>query len=116
MPGIAFDNRPAFTRKVKTFGQLSSQGNTVEDPAGIERTLFVFGERSVVIALWLPATITFILPAFWAVCYWVRYRRQSRRCRNLCATCSYNLTGNTSGICPECGTTAKSKDVPIKIA
>lgn len=23
-----------------------------------------------------------------------------------CRTCGYNLTGNVSGICPECGTTA----------
>jgi len=26
--------------------------------------------------------------------------------RRLCPTCGYNLTGNTSGVCPECGTTA----------
>jgi hypothetical protein len=27
-----------------------------------------------------------------------------RRMRGVCSACSYNLTGNTSGICPECGT------------
>jgi len=25
----------------------------------------------------------------------------------LCWTCGYNLTGNTSGFCPECGTSCK---------
>lgn len=37
----------------------------------------------------------------------VRYRLrklQGRASRGLCPTCTYNLTGNTSGICPECGT------------
>ncbi len=33
-----------------------------------------------------------------------RYRRRRRRKRGLCLTCGYNLTGNTSGVCPECGT------------
>lgn len=30
--------------------------------------------------------------------------RRRRRKHNLCEKCSYNLTGNTTGICPECGT------------
>ena len=30
-------------------------------------------------------------------------RRRDRRERGLCAKCSYDLTGNVSGICPECG-------------
>ena len=29
-------------------------------------------------------------------------RRRRRRKRGLCLTCGYNLTGNTSGMCPEC--------------
>lgn len=35
---------------------------------------------------------------------WLRYCR--RRRRNLCATCGYDLHGNVSGRCPECGTAA----------
>jgi len=35
--------------------------------------------------------------------------RASRRVRaGRCVRCSYNLTGNTSGVCPECGTVIKS--------
>jgi predicted RNA-binding Zn-ribbon protein involved in translation (DUF1610 family) len=36
-----------------------------------------------------------------------RRRRRSRRIRRgppRCAKCGYNLTGNVSGVCPECGT------------
>lgn len=29
-------------------------------------------------------------------------KRSGRRSANCCATCGYNLTGNTSGVCPEC--------------
>ena len=31
------------------------------------------------------------------------YRRHRRRKKGLCLKCGYNLTGNISGICPECG-------------
>ncbi|MCH7813576.1 MAG: hypothetical protein IID40_06100 [Planctomycetes bacterium] len=30
-------------------------------------------------------------------------RRSRRRRKGLCVPCGYNLTGNTSGVCPECG-------------
>jgi predicted amidophosphoribosyltransferase len=29
--------------------------------------------------------------------------RRSRRRRGLCPKCAYNLIGNNSGVCPECG-------------
>ena len=31
------------------------------------------------------------------------YRRYRRRKNGLCLKCGYNLTGNVSGVCPECG-------------
>jgi hypothetical protein len=54
---------------------------------------------------WLPCTL-FVLLAGLRVALWLRgpYRRHYRRRHNLCLTCGYNLTGNTSGRCPECGT------------
>jgi len=30
-------------------------------------------------------------------------RESARRRRGLCVKCGYNLAGNTSGVCPECG-------------
>jgi hypothetical protein len=35
---------------------------------------------------------------------WGRPRKLNARRRFLCDNCSYNLVGNTSGVCPECGT------------
>ena len=34
--------------------------------------------------------------------------RRRRKQRGLCATCGYDLRGNTSGVCPECGTPVAS--------
>ena len=32
------------------------------------------------------------------------FRHRRRRQKGLCPQCLYNLTGNVSGVCPECGT------------
>ena len=37
-----------------------------------------------------------------------RLRQRHRRRHGLCLRCGYNLTGNVSGICPECGTSIQS--------
>jgi hypothetical protein len=42
----------------------------------------------------------------------VAYRR--RAIANQCRNCDYNLTGNVSGVCPECGTPISSKGLPAK--
>ena len=54
---------------------------------------------------WVPCTVFLMLAAI-ALTRWLRgpYRRRYRRRHNLCLICGYNLTGNTSGRCPECGT------------
>jgi len=38
-----------------------------------------------------------------------RVRRRRRRVRGLCIHCGYNLTGNVSGVCPECGQGAEAR-------
>lgn len=56
-----------------------------------------------------------VLTAFFGVPALVRFfpaervyhrirRRISRHRPGICPTCSYDLTGNASGVCPECGT------------
>ena len=55
----------------------------------------------VAIPLWAPAALLLISLAL-AIAR--RTHRQRRRLRTgLCIQCGYNLTGNESGICPECG-------------
>jgi hypothetical protein len=45
------------------------------------------------------AAVTLILPVTWGI------RTARRQPRNgACKACGYNLTGNVSGVCPECGT------------
>jgi hypothetical protein len=63
----------------------------------------------VVVPLWCPILLTAVMPIsryFSRLCNsWVHHNSPF-----LCQRCAYNLTGNTSGVCPECGTA-----VPIKI-
>jgi hypothetical protein len=58
------------------------------------------GLNSVIVSLWLPALASCFLPAWW-LRGWRRSRRGRRR--DHCPTCGYNLAGNTTGVCPECG-------------
>jgi hypothetical protein len=53
---------------------------------------------------WYPLVATAILPACWI--RWFRRRRRSiaRFRKRQCLECGYDLTGNVSGVCPECGT------------
>ncbi len=55
---------------------------------------------------WFVLLLTVPVPYLW----WRALRRKARRrsC-GLCAACGYNLTGNTSGACPECGTAVAEK-------
>ncbi|NLE60662.1 MAG: hypothetical protein GX616_20140 [Planctomycetes bacterium] len=60
-----------------------------------------WSRNEVFIRLWRLLPVTLIYPT---VCLLSsRYRRYSRRKRGCCANCGYDLTGNVSGVCPECG-------------
>ena len=50
------------------------------------------------IPFWFPAVLCLIPPALWLLVHRKRPVRDG-----VCADCGYDLTGNTSGICPECG-------------
>jgi hypothetical protein len=49
---------------------------------------------------WFVVLLTLILPVIWLR---TGIRHRHRRRSGLCPVCSYNLTGNISGVCPECG-------------
>jgi hypothetical protein len=66
------------------------------DPSRLEGTL---GE-------YLLTTLIAFLFAAYPTAALIRgpMRRWKRRRNGLCINCGYNLTGNVSGVCPECGT------------
>ena len=50
------------------------------------------------------ASIFLVLPLIWvSTLTYSRLQRRNRLAHKLCPKCGYNLTGNTSGVCPECG-------------
>jgi len=62
------------------------------------------GYLSVHVSFWVP---TVVLGLLWVgmLSLHQRLNRLRRRTMGLCGGCGYNLTGNESGVCPECGTT-----------
>ena len=50
----------------------------------------------------LVVALIFGVPVM-ALCCWLLLITRPRRRTGLCRSCSYDLTGNVSGACPECG-------------
>jgi len=59
--------------------------------------------RSLGIPTWMPPIAFGAIPliSLWGL---PRRRRRLRQARGQCVTCGYDLTGNLSGVCSECGT------------
>jgi hypothetical protein len=53
---------------------------------------------------WLIALLTAVVPALWLRIAYQRARVRQQMRHGHCLTCGYDLTGNVSGRCPECGT------------
>lgn len=67
--------------------------------------------------VWLgwPPAISLFFPIGFVL---LRARRNARRrALNICVNCTYNLEGNVSGVCPECGTaiSARLPDISVKV-
>jgi len=58
------------------------------------------------IPYWPVALVLAILPLFGLI---GEFRRRRKRRDGCCHVCHYDLTGNTSGVCPECGTGVAGK-------
>jgi hypothetical protein len=54
-----------------------------------------------VVPYWFPTGLFATMPAAITI---LAIRRRARPDTNACSSCGYSLTGNTSGVCPECGT------------
>lgn len=63
------------------------------------------GLRLVFIPLWIPAALLALATAY---LFW---RDRRRTPPGHCWVCGYDLTGNTSGTCPECGTAVELRGV-----
>ena len=59
------------------------------------------GQTTVVLPLWVLAGLFALYPIL--VSMRGPARRWHRRRKGLCIACAYNLKGNVSGVCPECG-------------
>ena len=56
------------------------------------------GWNMIVIPIWLPLACVTLLTIV------LFHHNRARRIEGLCRKCDYDLTGNESGVCPECGT------------
>ena len=71
-----------------------------------------FTGRTLLAPCSLAVTTTALLPTFWLATFlWKRLHAKGTH-TPFCPTCHYNLTANTSGTCPECG----SKITPTSAA
>ncbi len=79
---------------------ISSEFSAEFDPGlHLPRRNAVFtGHQFQILPLWIPSAVALISTTL----LWLRPRR--RPAKGHCPTCSYDLTGNESGKCPECGT------------
>jgi hypothetical protein len=69
---------------------------------------------------WTLTWALLVLPALWLVQRGTRRAARyflmiQRGAAGRCLSCGYNLTGNTSGVCPECGTAAAAENPPTEV-
>jgi hypothetical protein len=60
--------------------------------------------RRITFPYWVPALVLSVPVVAGAIRYGSGRRRARRIDRGRCGSCGYDLTGNTSGVCPECST------------
>ena len=91
---------PADLPKTRTTydGQRQNLMVDYEDPADLPKTKTTYDAAVEALTVEYPPV------AIGIVAYDRRRLRLDRTASGECVTCGYNLTGNTSGVCPECGT------------
>jgi hypothetical protein len=76
---------------------------------GVQYSKFTFPHQSTMRQVWLPFWMIALVLSFVPLVRLVTWLRAFRRIRGgRCRACSYDLTGNTSGTCPECGSPVPS--------
>jgi hypothetical protein len=94
---------PGIYWRISNGGQSSKpQTNTIPTPRGpikaTGRPIYT-PRRDILVAHWAVALLFALLPG----AMFVRWLFPGRARTGTCAKCSYDLTGNVSGVCPECG-------------
>jgi hypothetical protein len=106
---VLYADQKEFDRVAQSFHQSHFYFSRLPAPARpLFRGRFGFGyvANAIWFPDWLPTAIFGVLPAWYCLSAW----RRSRLARpGLCRNCRYDLTGNTSGVCPECGTAVEGK-------
>ena len=108
--GVEFESTPVAT-KLDEQGRPAPIGRVDARPAGL-RTSPMMRLARVGVPTWMAVLATAALPAAAAVrgaARLVARRRQARL--GLCRACGYDLRGNVSGVCPECGAGAPAGGV-----
>lgn len=94
---FSIDWRLSFRLPLQPLPPLTRDSNENMPP-----TYYTLTITQVIFPLWVPALLLLAYPAVAFIRERLRIRR--RRMRGHCQWCGYDLTGNVSGICPECGT------------
>ncbi len=91
--------------KDQTPGVSDSMEYRVGPLAYYGRTREYYRNHTLVVPLWLMTGLLLSYPMYALVRERMVRRRLIRAARKegLCKTCEYDLTGNVSGVCPECG-------------
>jgi len=92
-------------------GPRESEVPQVFSIGGVEgwRGSFIGRWRSTyVVPMWIVVLTTLIIPIFYLRRRWQLRPIVPGHCRG----CGYNLTGNTSGVCPECGRAFERRTMP----
>jgi len=73
---------------------------------------FYYRSWNIAVSFVIPIVI-FVFAAAYPTIAFIRgpVRRWRRRRKGLCLKCGYNLTGNVSGVCPECGHRPQGEDL-----
>ena len=102
-------------REARKAGELTSSPGIMEDSFVRRRFLGIgwgqgefldrLGLRTRCDVLLVPLWMLLVLLAAYPTIAFIRgpMRRMRRRRKGLCVKCGYDLTGNVSGVCPECG-------------
>ena len=65
---------------------------------------YQYEDKYLTVPFWFILVCPAVLPVFYVLVDRRHHRRNWPLSCNRCPSCGYNLTGNTSGVCPECGT------------